>query len=231
MPILRILRKIFEYFYRRNIKKLEAQTELVNNLSLRIDEIKKYEKYLTNSDKEELEDTLLRQIKNIFFIKLKKYKKVLSSDYINKYENIRSFKKNIYEFFENYNQVFIKKESERYKSFFENIENNPLTESQIKASLIDEKNNLIVAGAGSGKTSVIISKIGFLLQKKLADLDNIIILTFTNESKIDLIKRASERLAKFIPIEQLNMLTFHQVGMRLRQKATIKKKKLFLIKF
>ena len=103
MPILRILRKIFEYFYKRNIKKLEAQTELVNNLSLRIDEIKKYEKYLTNSDKEKLEDTLLRQIKNIFFIKLKKYKKVLSSDYINKYENIRSFKKNIYEFFENYN--------------------------------------------------------------------------------------------------------------------------------
>ena len=40
MPILRILRKIFEYFYRRNIKKLEAQTELVNNLSLRIDEKK-----------------------------------------------------------------------------------------------------------------------------------------------------------------------------------------------
>ena len=133
MPILRILKKIFEYFYRRNIKKLEAQTELVNNLSLRIDEIKKYEKYLTNSDKEELEETLLRQIKNIFFIKLKKYKKVLSSDYINKYENIRSFKKNIYEFFENYNQVFIKKESERYKSFFENIDSNPLTESQIKA--------------------------------------------------------------------------------------------------
>ncbi len=225
MPILRILRKIFEYFYRRNIKKLEAQTELVNDLSLRIDEIKKYEKYLTNSDKEELEDTFLRQIKNIFFIKLKKYKKVLSSDYINKYENIRSFKKNIYEFFENYNQVFIKKESERYKSFFENIESNPLTESQIKASLIDEKSNLVVAGAGSGKTSVIISKIGYLLQKKLADLDNIIILTFTNESKIDLIKRASERLAKFLPVEKLNILTFHQLGMRLRQKANIKKKR------
>ena len=225
MPILRILRKIFEYFYRRNIKKLEAQTELVNNLSLRIDEIKKYEKYLTNSDKEKLEDTLLRQIKNIFFIKLKKYKKVLSSDYINKYENIRSFKKNIYEFFENYNQIFIKKESERYKSFFENIESNPLTESQIKASLIDEKNNLIVAGAGSGKTSVIISKIGYLLQKKLTDLDNIIILTFTNESKIDLIKRASERLAKFIPVEKLNILTFHQLGLILREKANVKKKR------
>ena len=94
MPILGILRKIFEYFYRRNIKKLEAQTELVNDLSLRIDEIKKYEKYLTKSDSEELEYTFLRQIKKIFFIKLKKYKKVLSSDYINKYENIRSFKKN-----------------------------------------------------------------------------------------------------------------------------------------
>ena len=225
MPILRILKKIFEYFYRRNIQKLVAQTELVNDLSLRIDEIKKYEKYLTNSDKEELKDTLLRQLTNIFFIKIKKYKKILSSDYINKYENIRSFKKNIYEFVEDYNQVFIKKESERYKSFFEKIESNPLTESQIKASLIDEKNNLVIAGAGSGKTSVIISKIGYLLQKKLADLDNIIILTFTNESKIDLIKRASERLAKFVPVEKLNILTFHQLGMRLRQNANIKKKR------
>ena len=70
MPIIRILRKIFEYFYRRNIKKLQAQSELINDLSIRIDEIKKYEKYLTYSDKEKLKDTLLRQIKNIFFIKL-----------------------------------------------------------------------------------------------------------------------------------------------------------------
>jgi len=225
VPILGILRKIFEYFYRRNIKKLEAQTELVNDLSLRIDEIKKYEKYLTKSDSEELEYTFLRQIKKIFFIKLKKYKKVLSSDYINKYENIRSFKKNIYEFFENYNQIFIKKETEKYKSFFENIESNPLTESQIKASLIDENNNLVIAGAGSGKTSVIISKIGYLLQKKLADIDEIIILTFTNDSKIDLIKRASERLTKFVPAEKLNILTFHQLGMRIREKLNIKKKR------
>ena len=149
MPIIRLIKKIFEFFYKRNLEKLEAQTELVNSLSLKIDELKTYDKYLTISYQENLQ----KQIKKVFFIRLKKYKKVLSSDYINKYENIRSFKKNINEFFNNYNQTFLEKESHRYKFFFENIESNPLTQSQINATLINEKNNLVISGAGSGKTS------------------------------------------------------------------------------
>ena len=40
-----------------------------------------------------------------------------------------------------------------------------------------------------------------------------------------MINRASERLEKLIPIERLNILTFHQLGMQLRSKANIKKKR------
>ena len=45
------------------------------------------------------------------------------------------------------------------------IEARPLTEEQRKAVVVDERRNLVVAAAGSGKTSVIVAKAGWLLRK------------------------------------------------------------------
>ena len=39
------------------------------------------------------------------------------------------------------------------KNYFDNIESNPLTDLQRNACIIDEDNNLVLAGAGTGKTS------------------------------------------------------------------------------
>ena len=54
-----------------------------------------------------------------------------------------------------------------------------LTEKQRNAVLIDDKNALISASAGSGKTFVVIERITRLIIEKKADLSQILAVTFT----------------------------------------------------
>ena len=44
----------------------------------------------------------------------------------------------------------------RFYKFFKTVEKNPLTKKQIQSIILDEKRSLVVAGAGTGKTSTII---------------------------------------------------------------------------
>ena len=45
--------------------------------------------------------------------------------------------------------------------------------------LANKKNQLVSAGAGSGKTTVMIEKISNLLIKQNVDVDNLLVVTFT----------------------------------------------------
>ena len=80
-------------------------------------------------------------------------------------KKLRKLKKEI----EKYNDSFIKNRLKEYSSFFEGKDDNleyPLDEDQRIAIIKDDKHNLVVAGAGSGKTSVITSRIAYLIRRK-----------------------------------------------------------------
>jgi len=66
---------------------------------------------------------------------------------------------------------------------------------------------LIVAGAGTGKTSVIVEKIKYLVKKKLAKPEQILALTFTEKAASEM----EERVDKAMPYGyfQMNISTFH----------------------
>lgn len=49
------------------------------------------------------------------------------------------------------NEQSKKLQIETYKEFFDTVENNPLTDAQREACVSDQCNNLVLAGAGSGK--------------------------------------------------------------------------------
>lgn len=84
---------------------------------------------------------------------------------------------------ENYNQQFVDRRLEKYKSFFDGTDDNlkyPLDENQRIAVVKDEKYNLVVAGAGSGKTSVISSRIAYLTRREDSiDKERILAIAFT----------------------------------------------------
>lgn len=77
---------------------------------------------------------------------------------------------------------------------FDNFINSGLNEFQQKAVVCDNPATLVIAGAGSGKTRVITSRIAYLILKKNADPTSIVALTFTNKAAGEM----KERISKFL---------------------------------
>ena len=50
---------------------------------------------------------------------------------------------------------------------------------QVKAINIKDKNTLVVAAPGSGKTTVIINRVNYLIEERKVKIGNIIVITFT----------------------------------------------------
>lgn len=82
-----------------------------------------------------------------------------------------------------------------------------LTPTQIKAVKHTKGPLLLIAGAGTGKTTVLVEKIKHLIEKKLAKPDEILALTFTEKAA----KEMEDRVDKALPIGffQTNISTFH----------------------
>lgn len=71
---------------------------------------------------------------------------------------------------------------------------------------------LILAGAGSGKTTVLVSRTGRLIDEKLTIPERICVLTFTNKAARELKHRVAKRLGR--AAEKVWAGTFHGFGLR-----------------
>jgi DNA helicase-4 len=94
------------------------------------------------------------------------------------------------------NEQFYKKEKHRAKEIFQDINGNDLlTEEQIRAVLCDDDRNLVIAGAGSGKTRVIDFKIRYLVKYKNVNPQRILLLSFSKKSAKDLQEKISQKVS------------------------------------
>ena len=87
---------------------------------------------------------------------------------------------------------------------FYNINGCTLDSTQIEAIEADNKSVLLVAGAGSGKTLTILGKIKYLIEVKNYKEEEILCISFTNETVASLVKK--------IPYD-VNVFTFHKLGL------------------
>lgn len=97
------------------------------------------------------------------------------------------------------------------KKFFSEISSKyPLTKQQKVAVLSNENRNLVVAGAGTGKTHLMIAKANYLLQKRKLNENDILLLAFNNDAAAQLRDRGKESIGV-----SLNAFTFHAYGKNL----------------
>ena len=94
----------------------------------------------------------------------------------------------------------------KYKVFFDEIEKNPLTDKQRMACVTNDDHNLVIAGAGTGKTATLVSKAGYLVESGIAKPENILMLAFGNKAAAEM----NDRIP-FIS-QSLKASTFHALG-------------------
>lgn len=107
------------------------------------------------------------------------------------------------------NQQFVEQEILRFNSFFDHIESQPLTSSQRKACVTNEQFNLVLAGAGTGKTSTMVARAGYLLQADLVKPEQILMLAYASKAAQEM----QERVEKRLNTASLNVKTFHSLGL------------------
>ena len=112
----------------------------------------------------------------------------------------------------NANAMFVVDELNRSKVLFDKIESRPLTDEQRRAVIVDEDRNLVVAAAGSGKTSVIVAKAGWVILKQYRQPSELLLLAFARDAQKEMEDRVRNRLGIRVGA-QITVRTFHSLGM------------------
>lgn len=119
------------------------------------------------------------------------------------------------------NDQIVKSVIQANEAFFDAIEKYPLTPRQREAVASDEDGTLVIAGAGTGKTSTILAKIGLLLKTGQCGPHEILAISFTRKSANELAERVKEKLGT-----ELDVHTFHKLGQNIIAKAESAKPRL-----
>lgn len=104
-------------------------------------------------------------------------------------------------------ETFIASALERWREFFDTIESKPLTPEQRLSVIVDEDATLVLAGAGSGKTSVITAKAAYLVKAGIRRPEEVLLLAFAKDAAAEMSKRVKDRSG--VPI---NAQTFHALA-------------------
>ena len=80
-----------------------------------------------------------------------------------------------------------------------------LNKEQKDAVLSTEGPNLIVAGAGSGKTRVLTTRLIYIIQQKKAWTNQILCVTFTNKAAKEMQNRVMQHIKEFNAVPWLGI--------------------------
>ena len=120
-----------------------------------------------------------------------------------------------FDYFKSHNFFYLIYALTMYKNYFDNLyinvdSNIRLDINQRVAILTNSKNELIIAGAGSGKTTTIAAKIKFMVEILKIDPKSILLLSYTNDSVND-IKKIIVKKFKI----NVKIITFHKFAILL----------------
>jgi DNA helicase-2/ATP-dependent DNA helicase PcrA len=89
-----------------------------------------------------------------------------------------------------------------------------LNKEQLEAVAHETGPCMVLAGPGTGKTTVVTSRVGSLIKKKIAASENILVVTFSRAAANEMRERY-ERLAGAQDLGKVSFGTFHSVFYKL----------------
>ncbi|MGO7219354.1 UvrD-helicase domain-containing protein [Rhizobium ruizarguesonis] len=107
---------------------------------------------------------------------------------------------------------FVASELEGWSGFFDTIESKPLTPEQRLSVIVDEDATLVLAGAGSGKTSVITAKAAYLVQAGIRQPEEILLLAFAKNAAQEMSERVEARSGVPIVARTFHALAYEIIG-------------------
>ncbi|OTA21711.1 ATP-dependent DNA helicase UvrD [Xenorhabdus beddingii] len=114
------------------------------------------------------------------------------------------------------NQRWVDRMFAQHEAFFRTIETSPLNRSQCQAVVNGEKNILVLAGAGSGKTAVLVARAGWLLLRQQALPEQILLLAFGRQAANEMNERIQTRLGT----KGIQAKTFHALALHIIQQGS-----------
>lgn len=111
------------------------------------------------------------------------------------------------------NTAFVDHELHNWSEWFARVEKTPLTDEQARAAVIMEDRNLLIAAAGSGKTSTIVAKAAYAIAKGYCQPNELLVLTFNTKIREELEERLTARLSSAGLPTAITVETFNAFGL------------------
>ena len=196
-------------------KAVTARIETLRSVHERVAQLAEPRRYVARSVLRELE----RDARDVAGTMASRWPDSLSAvPEIRMLKAIRDFVANPEPFRARANDVFVQNELGRSRAFLDQVEARPLTDEQRRAVAVDEDRNLVVAAAGSGKTSVIVAKASWLARRGYRRPSELLLLAFARDARNELAERIRERLGDEVA-SGVTVRTFHSLGMAIIGKA------------
>lgn len=122
------------------------------------------------------------------------------------------------------NEAMATRELGLAKPFLDRVESRPLTEEQARAVICFDNRVQVVAAAGSGKTSTMVAKAAYAIDRGFVQPERIVMLAFNKDAAQELEERAQRCFGRLgMGDTVVEARTFHALGLSLIAKATGRK--------
>lgn len=204
-------------------EKVKARNELCDNLIMQIDNALKEIKILFSDSQSFIEPSQENMWKNrnaeiilgVGITNIQKLKKAGHyNTLLNKQVELARTSDSLKEQINLHNDKVANAKIQNAYALIGEVEGKRLDRQQMLCIIKDTHNHLVIAGAGTGKTTTIIGKIKFLLKTGAYKPDDILVLSFTNASASEMSERINCETGYNITAS-----TFHKLGLNIIAKV------------
>jgi DNA helicase-4 len=191
---------------KNELEQLKSLSIMIKEVVIKFEELLEFRNgYLNNTKIQNWLDNSKHVIVEIdkIGVNTKQLNGLIGNDYITLNYYLRSFK----DIITKRNNEFIQSELIFCKDMFDDVNGTSLDQQQRIAIIKDEDNNLIVAGAGSGKTTTVAGKVKYLIHRFNIKPHEILLITFTRKASEEMRERISSKMGINIDVN-----TFHSFG-------------------